>query len=206
MSPHNSSLPLVYMSESGHAFCPVCSRTLLAFSTLEPHIAQCAVCAQHMRAELEVAHYAPAGGAARLMRGRGGVVAAALGLSLCLAACEEQKGRPEGEATLVVEPEAVPTPMDQGVPNEQAPAALTDQGVAPQDVTDQGSAKDVGGVVVSDEPSKPSRPTTVVEEKDDKPFHRQSRIYGGPQMDNPRPERIKPEPPVGAEKIKPVSP
>lgn len=205
MSQHDSPFPLVYMSESGHAFCPACSRTLLAFSTLEPHTAQCAVCAQQMRAELEVAHYATEGGAARLMRGRGGVVAAALGLSLCLAACEDQSVKPESEV-VQVEPEVESTPTVQDAPDEQPPAVVPmEQGVAPQGAVEQGVSRDMGSPAASGKPSAPPRPTTVVEEKDDKPFHRQSRIYGGPQMDNPRPERIKPRP-VDLEEIEPVNP
>lgn len=198
---HNS-LPTAYMSETGHAFCPVCVRTLLKFEKIEPHDAICARCETLIHAELETAHYTISSQDvfARLRRGRGGVIAAALGVSLSLAACKEPvtSGQPDMHAAS--EHDAGEAP-DASTPDESAPDAGAGQDDGEDlsagdedmsDAEDMGEAPDASTSATKKPVVKKPSPTSEIIETNERPFDRDVKIYGAPPMFDPPPEKILP--------------
>lgn len=213
----NNSLPTAYMSETGHAFCPVCVRTLLKFEQVAPHDAICARCDTLIHAELETAHYTRSSPHthqdvfARLRRGRGGVIAAALGVSLSLAACKEPV-TPEPPPLLGTDMHAA-SEHDAG----EAPDALTPDTSAPdagaeqddgEDLSDMSESEDAGDELDSSNIKKPVAkkplPTSEIVETDERPFNRDVKIYGAPPMFDPpggkTPRIDSPEPPPSPSK------
>ncbi len=104
--------PKAFISESGHAFCPVCPRTLLRFAIHSRHHARCARCNATFIAEPETAFYQvnTPHFLQRFAQSKSGILAAALGASIAMASCED-KATPsvQQQSPDMTKPETTPT-------------------------------------------------------------------------------------------------